>query len=488
VTDETVQELSTQLSETELQAVYHSVNDAIFVHDAAGEIIDVNRAAVEMYGYSRSELRDTNPGAVSSGEPPYTEETARERVRRAADGETQTFEWQGRDSDGTVFWEEVSLSRAVVDGETRVLAIVRDIDDRKRAKHRFQTLIDNLPGIVYRCRNEPDWPMLFVGGQCEELTGYSAAAIESGEVSWGDDIIHPEDADPLEQQVGSALDAEEPFECTYRIQTKDGEERWVWERGREIDLAREDGMILEGFITDITDRKQYEQRLETQRDNLEVLNKVVRHDIRNKLQLVRIYADMLAAETSGEHADTVESVLEAAHNAVDITTTARDVTEVMLQSDADCHPVRLRPVLENEIDAIRSNYEHALVRVHGSIPEVDVIADDMLESVFRNLLTNAIQHNDKDLPEVTVSVTVDDGAALIRIADNGPGVPDERKDDIFEQGSMDLDSEGTGLGLYLVDTLLDRYGGDIRVEDNDPEGAVFVVELAVAAESKTGTF
>jgi signal transduction histidine kinase len=211
-----------------------------------------------------------------------------------------------------------------------------------------------------------------------------------------------------------------------------------------------------------------------------VLNQVVRHDIRNKLQLVRIYADMLQTEVETEQKDTVETVIEAAHDAVDITTTARDVTEVMLQSDADAQPTRLRPVLENEIDDVRSNYDHALVRVGGSIPELEVVADDMLESVFRNLLTNAVQHNDKDLPEVTVSVTVDGGTAQIRIADNGPGIPDNRKDEVFEQGSMDLDSEGTGLGLYLVDTLVDRYGGEVRVEDNDPEGAVFVVALPVA--------
>jgi len=480
VTEDTGLDGTTPLSEAELQAVYHSVNDAIFVHDTEGNVIDVNQAAVEMYGYSREELRDTDPGSVSSGEPPYTEDKARERIQRAADGEAQTFEWQGRDRDGVVFWEEVSLSRAVVNGETRVLAIVRDVDDRKRAKHRFQTLIDNLPGIVYRCRNEPGWPMLFVGGQCEALTGYTAEALESGDVSWGDDISCSDDTTDIVQEIETALDAGEPFEFTYRIQTADGEDRWVWERGQRVDLPEEDGPILEGFITDITDRKRYEQRLETQRDNLEVLNKVVRHDIRNKLQLVRIYADMLQAEISGEHADVVESVIEAAHDAVDITTTARDVTEVMLQSDADSQPTRLRPVLENEIDDIRSNYDHALVRVDGSIPEIEVVADDMLESVFRNLLTNAVQHNDKDLPEVTVSVTVDAETARVRIADNGPGIPDNRKDEVFEQGSMALDSEGTGLGLYLVDTLVDRYGGEVRVEDNDPEGAVFAVELPVA--------
>lgn len=109
----------------------------------------------------------------------------------------------------------------------------------------------------------------------------------------------------------------------------------------------------------------------------------------------------------------------------------------------------------------------------------------MLASVFRNVLTNAIQHNDKEIPEVIVSATREDGHVLIRVADNGPGVPDDRKEEIFEQGEMGLDSEGTGLGLYLVDTLVGRYGGEVRVEDNDPEGGVFLVELSIAEDAST---
>jgi signal transduction histidine kinase len=153
----------------------------------------------------------------------------------------------------------------------------------------------------------------------------------------------------------------------------------------------------------------------------------------------------------------------------------------MLQSDVELKPVRLRPALENEVDDVRSNYEAALVRIDGTIPDIEVLGDGMLKSVFRNLLKNAIQHNNKEVPEVSVSATQEDDIVAVRIADNGPGIPEERKETIFQQGEMGLDSEGTGLGLYLVETLVDRYDGSVYLEDNDSTGAVFVVELPVSA-------
>jgi len=99
-----------------------------------------------------------------------------------------------------------------------------------------------------------------------------------------------------------------------------------------------------------------------------------------------------------------------------------------------------------------------------------------LESVFRNLLNNAVQHNDGE-PTVVVTATADDDTVTVRVADDGPGVPDKQKQRVFERGEKGPTSDGTGLGLYLVGVLVDSYGGEITVTDNDPQGAVFEVEL-----------
>lgn len=118
---------------------------------------------------------------------------------------------------------------------------------------RLETLLKNLPGMAYRCLNLKHWPMDFVSDGCYELCGYHRHEIESQQVLWGD-FTHPDMIDEVDRVVRSAADRQGAFEVEYRIITRDGAEKWVWERGRVVDY-REDGVaVLEGFITDINNR------------------------------------------------------------------------------------------------------------------------------------------------------------------------------------------------------------------------------------------
>ncbi|RAW47119.1 histidine kinase [Halorubrum sp. 48-1-W] len=135
---------------------------------------------------------------------------------------------------------------------------------------RLETLIENLPGMIYRCRNEPTWPMETVEGETESLTGYAADVLERNEVMWAEDVIHPDDRENTWAAVQEALETDGTFEITYRIHTKGDRTKWVWERGRAV---YDDGDLeaLEGFITDITDRKERERQLERTTTRLEAL-------------------------------------------------------------------------------------------------------------------------------------------------------------------------------------------------------------------------
>jgi len=125
---------------------------------------------------------------------------------------------------------------------------------------RLETLLKNLPGMAYRCLNLKHWPMDFVSDGCFELCGYHRHEIESQQVLWGD-FTHPEMIDEVDRKVRSAAKSGLPFEVEYKIIARNGQEKWVWERGRAVDQRSDGVVILEGLITDITDRKLTEAAL-----------------------------------------------------------------------------------------------------------------------------------------------------------------------------------------------------------------------------------
>ncbi|MFB6108105.1 MAG: PAS domain S-box protein [Haloplanus sp.] len=237
------------------------------------EIVRINDAAEEIFGYAESELRGRSWQAiVPDHEAEHVREIA-EQIQRDEGGYHAVTENVRKDGELVICeWH----NRVVTDGDevVAVFSQVQDVTDREEQRRRLETLISNLPGMVYRCRNAPSWPMEFVGGECESLVGYTAAELEADEVLWGGDVIHPADRTETWEVVQRAVNDREPFELTYRVVTADGKTRWVWERGRGIYTS--DGALdaLEGFITDVTDRKRRETELE---ETTTVLSTVLDH-------------------------------------------------------------------------------------------------------------------------------------------------------------------------------------------------------------------
>ena len=235
------------------------------------------------------------------------------------------------------------------------------------------------------------------------------------------------------------------------------------------------------IFRELTREREYRRRIETQRDNLETLNQVLRHDIRNDLQVITGYVDLLGEKCgTGDEQQYIHTINKSADHAIELTQTARELSDAMLSNKVEEGRVDLQSILEDEIKEVQSSYPDATLKFGTSVPAVTLIADEMISSVFRNLLKNAIQHNDKDTAEVTISVNNYDDTVTVNVADNGPSVPDGRKETVFGKGEQGLDSSGTGMGLYLVDTLVSAHSGGVWIDDNEPEGAIFTVELPTA--------
>jgi len=134
----------------------------------------------------------------------------------------------------------------------------------------LSTLMSNLPGMVYRCRTEAGRPMSFVSDGAIDVIGYRPAALVEGDVSYMDDVLHPEDREDVRDAVAAAIDEGVPHKLEYRVRTKRGETRWVREQGRAVERSG-DTAVLEGVVTDITERKEQERELATERDRLSSL-------------------------------------------------------------------------------------------------------------------------------------------------------------------------------------------------------------------------
>jgi signal transduction histidine kinase len=242
-------------------------------------------------------------------------------------------------------------------------------------------------------------------------------------------------------------------------------------------------------FSDISRRKQDETELREARARAEMFNDLLGHDINNMNQIGIGYLELVleTGRLDTESRALLEKPLEA------LRSSSRLIDNVRKLQDVKEHPGRLKPVdMASMLSEVKAHY----AGVNGSDVSVSlagsgkcrVKANDLLKDVFSNLVGNAIKHA-RGPVRVKVEadeVTMDDGTyCKVSVEDNGPGIPDDLKPRLFSRFQRgDTKAHGKGLGLYLVKTLVESYGGQVRVEDrvrgDSAQGARFVVLLPAA--------
>jgi PAS domain S-box-containing protein len=350
---------------------------------------------------------------------------------------------------------------------------IENVVSRRKAQQKYETVVDNTPdGIVQVHR---DGTILAANDDLAAMFGRDPAEVVGQSIGT---VLPAGLADQWRTHGETALGNGEPvsFESSHD--------------GRHYDVtvvpveSRDGGGTYQLIARDVTDRVERERQLEQTTEQLELINRFVRHDIRNDINLVYAWSEMLADRVTDESArEYAGKIYEVSEHIIELTDIAQEFVEIVSGVEGvSTKPVPLHTVLDGEFEKRKQSYEDATFVRNHEIPEVRVSANEMLSSVFRNLLNNAVQHNDSDRPEVRLSVDVDEtaGIATVIVADNGPGIPESQREDIFGKGEQGTASSGSGIGLYLVHTLVSQYGGDVRIEDSHLGGAAFVVELPLA--------
>ncbi|WP_336327378.1 ATP-binding protein [Halovenus sp. HT40] len=279
---------------------------------------------------------------------------------------------------------------------------------------------------------------------------------------------------PLPAVVGrqeSELDTESPVE----IETTDGTRQFAVTRSPVRNGGTTRGTVY--VLRDVTRRQNREQRLE-------VLNRVLRHNLRNDATSIIGRAQLISEGDGGE--DSAQAIIETTRDLVGVAESARDI-ESMMAATGSQRAVDVEPIVQRVIDDIGSAYPG--VELTTAVPADATVAasERVLETVLTELVENAAKHNDTSEPFVVVSVEQSrDGSAVIAVSDNGPGVPEHERA-VLDSGGEDQLEHGSGLGLWAVHWGVTQIGGTLSITENTPRGTTVAMTMPTAANSHQDT-
>lgn len=295
-------------------------------------------------------------------------------------------------------------------------------------------------------------------------------------------LIHPEDAHALDCSISTSVSSCSDWESEFRILHPQRGLRWI--HGSSSPRRMEDGsFVWDGYLSDITERKQNEESMlrEGKREAIERLAGGIVHDFNNYLSAIALSADLL--QSLPEASPNIRKITATLASEVDAAT---GVARQLLAFTKD-QPVHYERVLVDRFlrdcaaFALRGSAMEARVTVLD--PNLECECDpDLLRQIIFNLILNSRQAMNEKGSVMLSATTAANGTVIVRVADNGPGIPKSAQATIFEP-YFTTKSTGSGLGLFVVRSLTRRLGGDIILDSSASVGAVFVLTLPQVALS-----
>jgi len=390
------------------------------------------------------------------------------------DGETYDLELRIVTADETVRWVRVIGRSQYADDEQEIVAVrgvFQDITERKEREldlqMKSQALEESTVGITIADADQDDLPIVYANEGFTRVTGYPTGRV------LGDNcrFLQGEETDEATvAEIREAIDSNTPIRTEILNYRADGTPFW-----NQLTIAPVTGAAAEdvthfvGIQEDITAKKR--------RDRLiDVLNRVLRHNLRNDMTVIRGFADEIVQRTDGEPARMARRVSETATELTALSEKAQDFQTAV----RDAEPLAPRDTLadvEEVVSELRTEFPATEFSIEAA-PCEDVIATERLRLALRELGANAAQHGGSSGVTYRVEMT-GDGEVAVRVQDGGPGLP-EMERQVLEAGRETPLEHGSGLGLWLVNWIVTGLGGEVTATVDN--GTTVTVRLSPATD------
>lgn len=485
-----------------LEATLHSVAEAIISIDESAHIVSFNLAAERIFGYLESEVIGKNikilmPHNYSVRHDQFVKQALEKNQTNflISDGGRQV---QGKRKNGDLFPVQIRVTKGEYSGKAYFISAIEDLSEKLRAQRvlekqqkLFETAIENASQPIVLVR--PDGSFLKVNNAVCKWLGYSEAEMMTLSV---EDITPENYLVSTRSAIQKIISGElESLTKEKQYRRKDGS--LVWGLLSISTVKNEDGEIelMVSHILDIDETKRMSKTLEQRNIELESSNAdldqfayLASHDLKSPLNAIKKIVSWIEEDAQGSLNQDLQQHFALLRNRAD--RMAKLLDDLLLYSRVGRvyeapERVDFKQLVSSSFEILDGAENFRLLVAEGiiNVPKIP------LDLVIRNLLSNTIKHHDLGRGEINVALDYENGAYVISIRDDGPGIPPKMHGKVFEMlqtlKSRDT-TEGSGMGLAVVKKMVEYYGGQVKIESDGVRGTTIKIYWPQSDQSEQG--
>jgi PAS domain S-box-containing protein len=363
----------------------------------------------------------------------------------------------------------------------------------RRSEARYRELVERVPAVIYASTIDVPYATTYISPQIEALTGYTAEEWISDETILFK-TIHPDDRSRVLAKLARCGSTGEPFISEHRVVRRDGEIRWVRDEAIVVRDSEDEAVLMQGLVFDITGRKQAEAEREQLIAELDAFAHTVAHDLKSPLSSTMVFADMLM-----EHSDRLppekvdyylETIVRNGHKMNAIINELLLLASVRRLDEVDIEVLDMARIVDEACGCLTHMIEQSEAEItFDSTPDAWPLVRGYapwVEEVWTNYLSNAIKYGGEP-PCIELGAARNGATVRFWVRDNGPGIALKDQARLFSPFASLAKSadEGHGLGLSIVQRIVERLGGDVSLESTIGEGSTFSFTLPAAIPPRT---